>query len=285
MSGEGRPELTTVDAAGLTLAIAATRWHSEITDTLVDRATAAAKAQQRDGQRSLAVSKVRPAYQQVADQLLDLILSGSLAAGDRLPSEAELSSVFGVSRSTVREALRVLTSRDLVETSRGTAGGTFVRRVELEQVRDYLHTSLGLMSATEGISVSDMLEARAILEVPAARLAAERRQDHHLSSLRDAIEREKRTRGRGLKFEEHRNFHALVLQSSANMLLDLMTEPVFRVLQQKFLGPEVEPDFWQRVDDDHEAILGAIEAQDPAAAGHAMSQHLGHLSLAYTDLS
>jgi DNA-binding FadR family transcriptional regulator len=248
-------------------------------------ATAAAKARRRDGQPSLAVSKVRPAYQQVADQLLDLILSGSLAAGDRLPSEAELSSEFGVSRSTVREALRVLTSRDLVETSRGTAGGTFVRRVELEQVRAYLQTSLGLMSATDGISVSDMLEAREILEVPAARLAAERRQDHHLTALREAIEREKRTRGRSRnsKFEEHRNFHALVLQSSSNPLLDLMTEPVFRVLQQKFLEPDFEPHFWARVDEDHEAILAAVQAQDADRAAIAMREHLGRLSHAYKD--
>jgi DNA-binding FadR family transcriptional regulator len=246
-------------------------------------ATNAANARRRNGQRSLAVSKVRPAYQQVADQLLDLIVSGSLTAGDRLPSEAELSSEFGVSRSTVREALRVLTSRDLVATSRGTAGGTFVRTVEIEQVRDYLHTSLGLMSAAEGISVVDMLEAREILEVPAARLAAERRQEHHLTALRDAIEREKRTRGRSRnsKFEEHRNFHALVLQSSSNALLDLMTEPVFRVLQHKFLEPDFEPHFWDRVDEDHEAILAAVRAQDVEAAATAMREHLGRLSEAY----
>lgn len=254
-----------------------------MTKDRIAAAAAANDARESERRKSLEVSRVLPAYQQVADQLLELILSGSLAAGDRLPSEAELSSVFGVSRSTVREALRVLTSRDLVETSRGTAGGTFVRRVEIEQVRDYLHTSLGLISATDGISVVDMLEAREILEVPAARLAAERRQEHHLDALRDAIEREKRTRGRGMKFEEHRNFHALVLQSSANPLLDLMTEPVFRVLQQKFLGPEVETAFWDRVDDDHEEILTAIRDQDPAAAGAAMREHLSHLSQAYKD--
>jgi DNA-binding FadR family transcriptional regulator len=237
------------------------------------------------GQGGLAVTRVRPAYQQVADQLLELILNGSLSAGDRLPSEAELSTVFGVSRSTVREALRALTSRDLVETARGTAGGTFVRKVELGQVSDYLQTSLGLMTGAEGITVADMLEAREILEVPAARLAAERREEHHLEAMREAVDREKQTRGRGLKFEEHRNFHTLVLQSSANSLLELMTQPVFRVLQTKFLDPDVDPRFWTTVDHDHEAILGAIADQDPGAAADAMHEHLVRLRETYRDHS
>ena len=68
----------------------------------------------------LSVDRVRPAYQQVADQLLARVLDGSLAAGDRLPAEGELAVAFGVSRSTVREAFRVLASRDLITTVRGT---------------------------------------------------------------------------------------------------------------------------------------------------------------------
>jgi DNA-binding GntR family transcriptional regulator len=97
--------------------------------------------------KELGVSRVRPAYQQVADQLRDRILDGSLTSGDRLPTEIELSEIFGVSRSTIREALRVLASKDLIRTTRGTTGGTFVARVQFDQVSDYLEMSLGLMSA------------------------------------------------------------------------------------------------------------------------------------------
>jgi DNA-binding FadR family transcriptional regulator len=128
-----------------------------------------------------------------------------------------------------------------------------------------------------------MLVPRYILVCPAARRAAQRREEHHLVALREAIEREKSTRGRGLKFEEHRNFHALILQSSANSLLELMTEPVFRVLQTKFLDPDVEPSHWQHVDDDHEAILAAIADRDPLAAADAMYEHLVRLRGTYRD--
>lgn len=235
------------------------------------------------GSGVLGMSPVRPAYQQVADQLLELILSGKLSSGDRLPSEAELTTIFGVSRSTVREALRVLASRDFIKTTRGTTGGTFVSRIEPDKVSDYLETSLGLMSGSDDISVADMLEAREILEVPAARLAAQRCDAGHIAQLREAIDREVVSRGRGGKFQEHRNFHGLVVRATGNELLGLVTEPVFRVLQARFLDPSTPPTFWRHVDQDHEDILAAIERGDGDAAAAAMRDHLIRLREAYRD--
>lgn len=229
----------------------------------------------------LVVNRVLPAYQQVADQLLDLVITGSLAPGDRLPPEASLAGIFGVSRSTVREALRVLASRDIVTTTRGTTGGTFVSRVEPGQVTDYLETSLGLMSGGNDLSVADMLEARELLEVPAARLAAERREEHHLFALREAIDREVHSRGRTGKFREHRSFHAAVVEATGNGLLTVMTAPIFRVLQARFLNPDVDAAFWNQVDADHQEIYDAIRTGDGAIAGRAMHEHLQRLRPAY----
>jgi DNA-binding FadR family transcriptional regulator len=231
----------------------------------------------------LGVSRVRPAYQQVADQLLDLILSGQLSAGDRLPSEADLASSFGVSRSTVREALRSLASRDLLETTRGTTGGTFVRKIEVGQVREYLEMSIGLMWGADEITVAEMLEAREVLEVPAARMAAERREDFHVDQMWEAIDRETRSRGRGVKFREHRNFHGVIVQAAGNGLLELMTDPVFRVLQTKFLDPDVPASFWTVVDDDHRKITEAIRDHDGGAAADALHEHLVRLREVYRD--
>lgn len=240
------------------------------------------RSTERPGPTGLPVSRLRPAYQQVADQLRDLILNGSLAAGDRLPNEADMSTNFGVSRSTIREALRVLASQGLITTLRGTTGGTFVARVEPGQVSQLLETSLGLMSGGDTVSLEEMLEAREVLEVPATRLAAERRTDEHLAALRAAFEREVRTRGgRGVKFQEHRNFHTVIVDAAANGLLTVMTEPVFRVLQGRFLNPEVPGEFWTQVDRDHEEIMSCIVAGDADAAGRAMHDHLLRLRPAY----
>jgi GntR family transcriptional repressor for pyruvate dehydrogenase complex len=229
----------------------------------------------------LTVSKVLPAYQQVANQLRALVLEGRLAPGDQLPNEAELSVHFGVSRSTVREALRILASRDLVETSRGVTGGTFVSQINSDKVRDYLETSLGLMTGAEAVSVRDMLEAREVLEVPAARLAAERAEESAIEALCKAVEREKESRGRGPKFEEHRNFHTLVVQAAGNELLSLMNEPIFLVLRARFLRTDVRPDFWGHVDEDHEEILRRIADGNVDAAGEAMRAHLRRLRPLY----
>jgi DNA-binding FadR family transcriptional regulator len=231
----------------------------------------------------LPVLKVKPAYQQVADQLRGLILSGDLQAGDRLPSESDLVAQFGVSRSTVREALRALASRDLVHTRRGVSGGTFVSAVDAEQVSLYLETSLGLMSGRDGLGVHDMLEAREILEVPSARLAAQRRTPEHLESLRTALEREAGRPGPEGRFVEHRTFHQVVVEAAQNPMLSMMTEPVFRVLQAQYLRPATSDETMAGVDRDHEAICEAIAAGDGDEAARLMGEHLVRLRSVYQE--
>lgn len=241
-----------------------------------------AVADRMGGQGCLPVARVRPAYQQAADQLRDLVLDGSLMAGDRLPPEGELAAQFGVSRSTLREALRLLASRDIIHTSRGPRGGTFVAQVKADRVSEYLETSLGLMSAGRQISVEQMLEARDLLEVPAAKLAALKRDQSHVTAMADALKRERGSRGRSKRFVEHRTFHQTILDASGNVLLGMMNEPLFRVLQSRFVRTDVSDHFWQRVDDQHAEILSAITAGDSDRAGELMTSHLVALREAYT---
>lgn len=232
---------------------------------------------------ALPVSRLQPAYQQVADQLRTLIIQGELVSGDRLPPEAELGASFGVSRSTVREALRALASQGLIETTRGTTGGTFVTRIKAAAVTSYLETSIGLMSGTEELTLGDLLEARDMLEVPAASLAASRHQAEHVDALRRAIAREKASRGRTGKFSEHRQFHGLLMAATGNRLLPMVTDPIFRVLQSRFLKPVEGDGFWATVDREHEEIVDRIEAGDGEAAAAAMHRHLDSIRPAYQD--
>jgi GntR family transcriptional repressor for pyruvate dehydrogenase complex len=233
----------------------------------------------------MSFDRVRPAYQQVANQLMERILDGSLKAGDRLPAEGELATVFGVSRSTVREALRVLASRDLVTTSRGTAGGSFVARAEPEQVAAFLETSIGLMSGSDDISLDQMLEAREMIEVPAARLAAVRRLPEHLDKLVQAIDQEKRDGGgRGERFERNKHFHGILLEAADNSLFTLVNEPVFRVLRARFWRPDVPEGHWEMVTRDHTEIVGLVERGDADGAAEAMHDHLVRIRPAYQPL-
>jgi DNA-binding FadR family transcriptional regulator len=236
------------------------------------------------GERSgLPVQRLKPAYQQVADQLRDLIISRELAWGDRLPPEGELGSWFGVSRSTVREALRVLASQGLVETTRGTTGGTFVARIRPAAVTSYLEASIGLMSGTEDLTLADLLEARELIEVPAAALAAERHHPEHVDALRAAIAREKASRGRSGKFSEHRQFHGLIIAATGNGLLRMTTDPIFRVLQTHLHQQVDEQDFWSTVDREHELVVDRIAHGDGPGAAAAMRAHLASIRPAYRD--
>lgn len=231
---------------------------------------------------ALQVSRIRPAYQQVADQLQSLILRGELPAGTRLPVEGELSAQFGVSRSTMREALRVLGSQGLINTVRGVAGGTFVSEADPESISDFLETRLGLLTGSEQITAEELLEARHLLEVPAARLAASRRTPQQLEAMREAIEQETQYGDRGQRFTHHHHFHSLLLQAAGNRLIDLMTVPIFRVIRARFLHDDTAS-VWREVDMDHREIFARIEAGDPEGAGAAMEGHLLRLRTLYAN--
>lgn len=224
----------------------------------------------------------RTAYEQLADRLRTRILSGELAPGDRLPIEPELCEQYGVSRTTVREALRQLSSQNLIVTTRGVTGGSYVTAPEPAHISDFLAASIGMLALHEGVSVDALVEVRDLLEVPAARLAARRRTPAQLDRLRAAVAE---PAGDEKSFEHNWRFHTELLQATGNPLLEVVAEPVFRVLQSRFVRDRAPEQFWTTVDHDHREILRAIEAADGAAAEEATRRHLEHLRLAYQLLS
>lgn len=239
------------------------------------------KVSKQSGTRGLGVTPVRSAYQQIADQLRGLIVSGELAPGDRLPSEPELGQAFGVGRSTVREALRSLSSQNLVYTSRGVNGGTFVADVDPQHISAYLETSLGLLTAGS-LTVDELLAVREILEVPAARLAATERTEEELAALRKAVEQENVEAGP--QHEHPQEFHILLLTCTHNGLLEVVTQPIFSVLKNRFLRGNAPASFWQQVCSDHGDIVEAIQRGDADTAGELMQRHLHRLRETYLEI-
>lgn len=221
-------------------------------------------------------------YERVADELRDMIVRGELRPGDRLPPEGELTTRMRVSRGTLREALRVLSSQKLLTSQRGVAGGTFVAEPSPDDVVTHLQTSLTLLSRSR-ISVTQLLEVRGLLEVPAAGLAARHRTDHDLQRMAETIVVvSDRTADDPHRYFANSDFHIRMLQAAGNPLLDIVARPVFSVLQGKFLRDRAEPAFWERVATEHTAILEHIRSGDPMAASRAMRAHLGNLRETYT---
>ncbi|MDA8370696.1 MAG: FCD domain-containing protein [Nocardiopsaceae bacterium] len=233
------------------------------------------------GRANLRVDPIRPAYEQVADQLRSLIVQGELAPGDQLPIESDLAATFSVSRSTIREALRSLASQNLVYSSRGVKGGTFVAQPRPSAVSSFLETSIGLLSGAELVGIDSLLETRELLEIHAVRMAAGRAAEEHLLGMREAIAREVAETERKARFEHHRTFHETLLRASGNELLEVLTQPIFQVLRSRYLRDDSPSSFWNEVDSDHEDILRHIQNRDADAAAEAMRAHLARLSAAY----
>jgi DNA-binding FadR family transcriptional regulator len=223
---------------------------------------------------AMSVRRVRKAYEQVADQLRDLIVSGRLARGERLPNETVLAREFGVSRATVREALRLLTAQSLIRTAKGAGGGTYVTMPTVDHVSEFLNSALNLLAAAEHVTLDELLEAREALEVPAARMAALRRTDDAVEDLKAAIPPDPGQLGPNEQFEYNADFHTSIIAASGNGFLMMAAQPLFSILQTQLARSSLGARFHKGINDQHRAIVAAIDAGDGRTAERVMRAHL-----------
>jgi GntR family transcriptional regulator, transcriptional repressor for pyruvate dehydrogenase complex len=219
---------------------------------------------------------VRP-RQQVETQIKQAILDGAFPQGERLPSEAKLADAFGVSRTTVREALRGLAESGLIATTPGSMGGSFVQQVDhhaLSQiVSDRLRNILGLGI----ITYEEVAAFRDMLEVPSARLAAQHHADDDLAAIHEIIDDEK-----GTTVDDpqvlHLNaaFHSALANASHNRVLGAFVSALHRIAHPlAFIDTDVE--VGRRAVEHHIDIYKAVADRDPDRAAAAMAAHLNYL--------
>lgn len=217
-----------------------------------------------------------PAYQVLSDALRARIITGELKPGEKLPIEPDLSTQYGVSRSTVREALRVLASQNLITTTRGVAGGSFVAYPNPEQVAGYLEASLRLLAQAHSLTIGQIAEARDLLEVPAAGLAAQRRSEQQLQELKATLfDRRHTSLAEAIGYSKM--FHSALVRATGSPIVEMLSRPVFEIVYDHVRDWEAPAGFWARIAGDHEAIFDAVEAQDPTSAREAIRDHLRKL--------
>ena len=226
---------------------------------------------------SVPVRRVRKAYEQVADQLRELIVSGRLARGERLPNETVLAREFGVSRATVREALRLLTAQSMIRTAKGAGGGTYVTLPTVDHVSEFLNSALELLAAAEHVTLDELLEAREALEVPAARLAAQRRTDSAVEELQATIPPDPPKLSPTEEFVYNADFHTSIIAASGNAFLMMAAQPLFSILQTQLARSSLGARFHREIHQQHRAIVAAIDATDAGAAEREMRSHLEFL--------
>jgi DNA-binding FadR family transcriptional regulator len=221
------------------------------------------------------------AYERIAERLRELILAGVLRHGERLPTEATLAAEFGVSRATAREAVRMLAGQGLVVAAKGARGGTYVTRPSLDYASRLLQANVALLADVDEITLEELLEARRLIEVPAARLAASRRTDDDVARLRESIPDDAVALGAGERFGLNAGFHTSLMAASGNALLEVAALPVFAVLQTSLTRSGLGARFARRIDADHEEIADAIGRGDGDGAAEAMDAHLAYLQPHY----
>jgi GntR family transcriptional regulator, transcriptional repressor for pyruvate dehydrogenase complex len=225
-------------------------------------------------------STVRPpAYQLLADELRAEITSGRLQPGERLPPEPELCVRTGVSRSTVREALRLLASQHLIVTTRGVTGGSFVAHPDAEQLSEALSTGLTLLTNSAGIGLADLLELRRALEIPAAGLAAARRTGEHLAEVAAAMF-DPEVDDFDVMLHAHSLFHSAVARATGNPLFELVTRPLYHVSYGEDVVENLPDGYWVQIDRDHRELLDCLRRSDPEGATGAARRHLDYIVVA-----
>jgi GntR family transcriptional repressor for pyruvate dehydrogenase complex len=212
-------------------------------------------------------SRIRGASEQVASEIQHFIQRRGLGPGDFLGREEDLAAEFGVSRPTLREALKMLASGNLIRASKGPGGGIFVALTADQGMSRSLSDAIAMMLETRSVSLAELLEARLLLEVPLAGQAAYRADAETVRDLRTA-----------LAAGDEAALHRIVAATAGNRMIQAFTDWVFEVLQPSLMaviGHAVVP---SAITEHHEALIQAIEKGDAPRAERAMKEHLLYLS-------
>jgi GntR family transcriptional regulator, transcriptional repressor for pyruvate dehydrogenase complex len=208
----------------------------------------------------------------IVEQIRLLMRQGQLKPGDRLPPERDLCERFGVSRVTVREALRMLESSGLVEIRVGARGGAFVTAPSSDRVGEGLADLLTLSV----ISAPDVTEVRMILEAGIVPLVCERATEEDLADLEAICRRSEAALEAGdYSMDMSLEFHIRVAQATHNpaivMLIESFRGPILMSLQQ---AHEAAPEMGGLGTREHEQFVEAVRRRDPDTASKIMSEHL-----------
>jgi GntR family transcriptional repressor for pyruvate dehydrogenase complex len=238
---------------------------------LSDHAVSARSEKTRPAVRAHTPIERRKVYELVAERLAGQISGGELAAGAPLPSERELAETYVVGRSSVREALRMLESRGLIESS---GNGSFV----VGRPRSPLEHSLGLLVAAEEGSARELFEVRRLLECEAAALAAVRRTSAQVRRLETATDE------MSAAIEDHDSyvaadirFHLVIAQATGNRvivhLMHAIRDQLIDLLGTVFHVPGGP----QRSIEQHRQITSAISMHQPERARELMHEHINRV--------
>jgi GntR family transcriptional regulator, transcriptional repressor for pyruvate dehydrogenase complex len=218
----------------------------------------------------------RRAFEQIIFQIEEAILEGRLRPGDRLPAERTLAETFGVSRASVREALRVLEVFGVVVARRGT--GPDAGSIVAEGAGDGLANALRLHAGLLRIGTRDIVDIRAVLEGHAAREAARSKPADGIGELRELIDTMRAAEDIEAYHRVDTEFHVALARASGNALLPVLMEALRNTMQRDMVDGFSQLDDWRAMRDrlvkEHTTIVDRIADGDPEGAATALVAHI-----------
>jgi GntR family transcriptional repressor for pyruvate dehydrogenase complex len=212
-------------------------------------------------------------YEQIVEQIRELIQEGKILPGERLPGERDLSTMLGCSRTSLREALRVLEAEGIVIAKPG--GGRYVQNVDQRLVMEYSFDPVDLMKTT---SIIYFLEVREMIEPNIAALACERATEEDILKMERALLKvEAERKDIDEKLVRDSMFHLALAEATHNFVLVTTLETNLNMLQQIRLKTLLSPDRLERSSAEHRAIFDAVKSRKPKEASEAMAAHLQRL--------
>ena len=216
-------------------------------------------------------------YELVLDRIEEQIVAGNLRVGDRLPAERDLATQLGVSRSSVREAVRILQAQGVVTSSVGTGprSGTVIAALPAEALTRMIRLHLALSS----FELAELFDARVTLERSSARLAARLATPDDLAQLRALLEQmDEPWLPRELFNALDTEFHVALARASHNRLVSDVTVALRNSLSRNIQQAFVSIADWDAMRDtlttEHHAIYEAVDAGDAEAAAARIESHI-----------
>lgn len=216
------------------------------------------------------------AYERVVEQIEAAILDGKLLPDQRLPSERELVKEFAVSRSTLREALRVLQSRGFIQSRAGDPQGAVVQHFSTDSLRG----SMAALARVEHLTLLELLQFRVMVEAWTCRLAAAGRSDEQLEEMdREMAAMRAHIGGDSEAFAEaDLAFHAALARAAGNKLLEIsgsvVHDVVLTLVSSKITASRNRRKQMQESCERHARVLSAIREGDPAEAARISYQNI-----------
>lgn len=220
----------------------------------------------------------KPLSQQVEEQLLTAIRNGTYRPGQRIPTEFELCKIFNVSRTAIREALKKMSARGIIDVRKGS--GAYVSEISVKSTSEMLNLFFEL--STNKDLVLQTIETRQMIEPILAARAAKHRNENHLASLRKNMEEMRNCDLEDKKTEAEldNNFHHILLSVSNNPVLELLFDPIFSLMPKFKTKIFAKPTEGNLAEDKekmlvhHQNIVDAIVEQNERLASERMTDHL-----------